>query len=39
MAKTMIMDKDGNSIDASNATVPSDRHFRNGWRLTGKTIT
>ena len=39
MAKTMIMDKDGNSIDASTATVPSDRHFRNAWSLSGKTIT
>ena len=39
MAKTMIMDKDGNSIDASTATVPADRHFRNAWSLSGKTIT
>ena len=39
MAKTMIMDKDGNSIDASTATVPSDRHFRNAWSLSGSTIT
>ena len=39
MAKTMIMDKDGNSIDASTATVPSDRHFRNAWSLSGTTIT
>ena len=35
----MIMDKDGNSIDASTATVPSDRHFRNAWSLSGTTIT
>ena len=33
------MDKDGNSVDASKATVPSDRHFRNAWSLSGKTIT
>ena len=33
------MDKDGNSIDASTATVPSDRHFRNAWSLSGTTIT
>ena len=39
MAKPMIMDKDGNSIDASTATVPSDRHFRNAWSLSGTTIT
>ena len=39
MAKTMIVDKDGNSVDASKATVPSDRHFRNAWRLSGTTIT
>jgi len=36
---TMIMDKDGKSIDASTATVPSDRHFRNAWSLSGKTIS
>ena len=39
MATTMIMDKDGNLIAASDATVPSDRHFRNAWSLSGKTIT
>ena len=39
MATTMIMDKDGKSIDASTATVPSDRHFRNAWSLSGTTIT
>ena len=39
MATTMIMDKDGNTIDASKATKPSDRHFRNAWSLSGKTIT
>ena len=36
---TNIIDKDGNSIDASTATVPSDRHFRNAWTLSGSTIT
>jgi hypothetical protein len=25
---TNIVDKDGNSIAAADATVPSDRHFR-----------
>ena len=39
MATTMIMDKDGNTIDASTATKPSDRHFRNAWSLSGKTIS
>jgi hypothetical protein len=36
---TNIVDKDGNSIAASDATIPSDRHFRNAWLLSGKTIT
>ena len=36
---TNIIDKDGNSIDASTATVPSDRHFRNAWSLSGSVIT
>jgi len=39
MATTMIMDKDGKSIDASTATKPSDRHFRNAWTLNGKVIS
>ncbi len=39
MATTNIVDKDGNSISASDATVPSDRHFRNAWTLSGTTIT
>jgi hypothetical protein len=29
----------GNSISASDATVPSDRHFRGAWTLSGKTIS
>ena len=39
MATTNIVDKDGNSINAADATVPSDRHFRNAWTLSGSTIT
>ena len=39
MATTYIVDKDGNQIDASTATVPSDRHFRNAWSLNGKVIS
>tara|TARA_R110001632_G_scaffold1592_1_gene6997 strand:- start:773 stop:1141 length:369 start_codon:yes stop_codon:yes gene_type:complete len=36
---TNIADKDGNMIEASSATIPSDRHFRNAWSLSGSTIT
>ncbi len=36
---TNISDKDGNMIEASKATVPSDRHFRNAWSLSGTVIT
>ncbi len=39
MATTYIVDKDGNQIDASTATVPSDRHFRGAWSLSGSVIT
>jgi len=39
MATTNIIDKDGNSISASDATVPSDRHFRGAWSLSGTTIS
>ena len=39
MATTYIVDKDGNQIDAGSATVPSDRHFRGAWSLSGTTIT
>ena len=39
MATTYIVDKDGNQIDASTATVPSDRHFRGAWSLSGTTIS
>jgi len=36
---TNIIDKDGNSIDASDATVPSNRLFRGAWSLSGTVIT
>lgn len=36
---TNIADKDGNMIEASQATIPSDRHFRNAWTLSGTVIT
>ena len=39
MATTYIVDKDGNQIDASTATVPSDRHFRGAWSLNGTVIS
>jgi len=36
---TYIVDKDGNQIDASTATVPANREFRGAWSLSGKVIT
>jgi len=36
---TYIVDKDGNQIDASTATVPSDRSFRGAWSLSGSVIS
>ena len=36
---TYIVDKDGNQIDASTATVPANRDFRNAWSLSGSVIT
>ena len=34
-----IVDKDGNQANASDVTVPSDRHFRGAWSLSGKVIS
>ena len=39
MPTTYIVDKDGNQIEASKATVPSDRHFRGAWSLNGSVIS
>ena len=39
MANTYIVDKDGNQIDASTATIPSDRHFRGAWSLSNSVIS
>ena len=39
MATTTIVDKDGKSIDAASATIPSDRHFRGAWSLDGTVIS
>ena len=36
---TYIVDKDGNQIDASTATVPTNRDFRGAWSLSGSVIT
>ena len=34
-----IIDKDGNEIDASTATVPVNRDFRGAWSLSGTVIS
>ena len=39
MSKSRIVDKDGNIIDQSRTTIPSDKHFRNAWALSGSVIT
>ena len=36
---TIITDKDGNTINASDATVPANRDFRGAWTLSGSVIT
>ena len=37
---TYVTDKDGKSIDASTVSkIPSDRHFRNAWTLSGTVIS
>jgi len=36
--KTYVTDKDGAVADASTITVPSDRHFRNAWKLNGSVM-
>ena len=39
-AKTIIVDKDGRQIDSADlTTIPSDRHFRGAWVLSGKVIS
>ena len=39
MPTTYIVDKDGNKVDASRVTKPSDRHFRGAWSLSGNVIS
>ena len=36
---TYIVDKDGNQIDVSTATVPANRDFRGAWSLSGSVIS
>lgn len=36
---TYIVDKDGNQVDASTATVPASRDFRGAWSLSGSVIS
>ena len=36
---TYIVDKDGNQVDASTATVPASRDFRGAWTLSGSVIS
>ena len=36
--KTFVTDKDGVTADASSITIPSDRHFRNAWKLNGSVM-
>ena len=36
---TYIVDRDGNQIDASTATVPANRDFRGAWSLSGNVIS
>ncbi len=35
---TFVTDKDGATADASSITMPSDRHFRNAWKLNGTVM-
>ena len=39
MVDTYIVDKDGNSVNASTATVPASRNFRGAWSLSGSVIS
>ena len=36
--KTFVTAKDGATADASSITMPSDRHFRNAWKLSGSVM-
>ena len=39
MAKTYVTDKDGVTVATSSVTIPSDRHFRDAWKLSGNVMT
>ena len=39
MVDTYIVDKDGNSVNASTVTVPANRNFRGAWSLSGNVIS
>lgn len=39
MPEVYIVDKDGNQANAAEVTVPSDRHFRGAWSLSGTVIS
>ena len=39
MVDTYIVDKDGNSANAADVTVPSDRSFRGAWSLSRNVIS
>ena len=39
MVATYIRDKDGNTIEVSQATIPENRDFRAAWSLSGSVIT
>ena len=39
MVANYIRDKDGNTIEASQATIPENRDFRAAWSLSGSVIT
>ena len=36
--KTYVTDKDGAVADSSTITMPTDRHFRNAWKLNGSVM-
>jgi hypothetical protein len=39
MPEVYIVDKDGNQANAAEVTMPSDRHFRGAWSLSGTVIS
>ena len=39
MVDTYIIDKDGNSANTADVTVPADRSFRGAWSLSGNVIS